>query len=72
MYTTGPNNSFWLTAATGMDVNGYDMMNDCNFALFRTMGGVVGPHGGKMKIWGFAKHSVFGEKTHRLRLPAEQ
>ena len=36
-------------AMTGMDVNGYNMMNDGSFLFFGTMGGIVGPRGGKMK-----------------------
>ena len=36
-----------------MDTNGCNILNDSNFALFLTMGGVVCPHGGKMKNWRF-------------------
>ena len=49
MCTVGPNDNLWLTEATRMVTNGCDMPNDSNFALFWTMGGVVAPHGGKMK-----------------------
>ena len=34
MCNVGPNDNWWLTEATGMDTNGYDMSNDSNFALF--------------------------------------
>ena len=50
MYTTGLNNYFWFTNATEMDANGYDMMNDDKFPLFRTIRGVVGPHWDNFKI----------------------
>ena len=46
MCTVGPNDNLWLTEATGMDANGFDMLNDGNFTLCRELGGVVGPHGG--------------------------
>ena len=36
-------------AVPGMDVNGYNMMNDCIFLFFGTKGGIVGPRGGNMK-----------------------
>ena len=42
MFTTGPNDSLWLTEATGMDTNGCNMLNDSNFALFWTVGGGCG------------------------------
>ena len=34
MCTAGPKDNMWLTEATGMDVNGFDMLNDGNFTLF--------------------------------------
>ena len=49
-YTAGPNDNLWLTEATRVDINGFEMLNDGNFALFQEMGVVVGPHGGEMKI----------------------
>ena len=54
-----------------MDNNDCGMPNDSNFALFWTMGGVVGPHGGKMKNWRFYSYGNFGDKNHRFHLPAE-
>ena len=53
-----------------MDKSGCDMPNGSNFALFWTMGGVVGPHGSKMKNWRFCTHGNFGDKNHRFHLPA--
>ena len=49
MWTAGPNDNLWLTEATGMDMNGCVMPNDNHFALFRAIGGLVGPHGDKTK-----------------------
>ena len=72
MCTMGPNNNLWLTEAIGMDTNGCGMPNDSNFALFWSMGGFVGPHGGKMKNWRFCSYGNLGENNHRLHLPAEQ
>ena len=54
-----------------MDAHSSDMLNTGNFALFLTLGGVVSPHGDKMKNWRFCSYGAFGEK-HRLYLPAEQ
>ena len=34
MCTAGPKDNMWLTEATGMDVNGFDMLNDGNLTLF--------------------------------------
>ena len=53
MCTAGPNGNLWLTKATRMDTNGSDMSNGSNRALFRTVGGTVGPHGGRLKNWDF-------------------
>ena len=72
MFTAGPNDNVWLTEATGRDTNDYNMLNDSNFALFWTMGGVVGPHGSKMKNWRFCSCGNFGDKNHRFHLPAKQ
>ena len=47
--TLRSNNHFWSMAVTGMDANGYNMINDVIFLFFGTMGGIVGPRGGKMK-----------------------
>ena len=54
-----------------MDTNGCRMQNNSTFTLFRTMGGVVGPLGGKMKNWRFYSYGNFGDKNHRFHLPAE-
>ena len=72
MCTVGPNDNMWLTEATGMDVNGFDMLNDGNFTLFWEMGGGVGPHGGQMKNWRFCSYGNFGDKNHRFHLPTKQ
>ena len=32
------------------------------FLFFWTLGGVVGPHGSKMKNWRFCTHGNFGDK----------
>ena len=64
-------NKLWLKEATRMDTNGCYMPNDSNFALFWTNGGVVGPHGGKMKNWRFCSCDDFGDKNHCFHLPAE-
>ena len=54
-----------------MDKNSCDMPNaDSNVALFRTVGGVGGPHGSKMKNWTFCSYGNFGDKNHRFHLPA--
>ena len=42
MCTVGPNDNLWLTEATGMDMNGCDMPNDSNFALFLENRGCCG------------------------------
>ena len=55
-----------------MDTNGSDMLNDDYFALFWTMGGVVGHHGDKMKIWRFCNYGNFGDKNHRFHVPAKK
>ena len=47
MYIGGPNNQFRLTEATGMDANGCDVLNDCNFAPMLGKGGIVGSHRGQ-------------------------
>ena len=39
--------------------------------FFWSMGGVVGPHGDKMKNWRFYSYGNFGDKNHRFHLPAE-
>ena len=49
MRTVDPNNNIWLTEATRMDGNDSGMLNDGTFALFWTIGGIVGPRGGKTK-----------------------
>ena len=72
MCTVGPNDNLWLTEATGKDANGFDMLNDGNFALFSGNGGVVGPHGGQMKNWRFCSYGNFGDKNHRFHLPTKQ
>ena len=51
-----------------MDTNGCDMLNDGNFALFWTMGGVMGPHGDKMKNWRFCSYRKFGIKQSPFAL----
>ena len=71
MFTACPNDNLWLTKATRMDTNGCNMLNDSNFALFWTMGGVVGPHGGNMKNWRVCSYGNIGNKNHRFRLPTE-
>ena len=72
MCITGPNDNVWWTEATEIDTNGCDMPNDSNFAFFLTMGGVVDPHGGKMKNWGSCSYGNFGDKNHRFHLPAKR
>ena len=42
MCTVRPNNHFWSMAVTGMDANGYNMMNDDIFSLFWHYGGYCG------------------------------
>ena len=44
-----------------MDVNGSDMLNYDDFALFWTNGGVVGPREGKLKNWRFCSYGNFGD-----------
>ena len=72
MCIAGPNNNLWLIEATGMDTSGSYMLNDGNLALFLDNGGVVGPHGDKMKNWRFCSYGNFGDKNHRFYLPAKQ
>ena len=51
---------------------GCDMPNDSSFALFWTIGGVVGSHEVKMKNWRFYSYGYFVDKNHRFHLPAKQ
>ena len=60
MHTVGPNNILRLTEATGIDTNGCNMPNENTFARFWAIGGVAGPHGGKMKNWRFCSYSWIG------------
>ena len=53
MYTADPNSYFLLTNATGIDENGYDMMNDDNFALFWEDEGCCGSKPGQNEDLGF-------------------
>ena len=69
MCTVGPNDNLWLIKATGMDKSGCDMPNGSNFTFFWTVGGIVGPHGSKMKNWRFCSYGNFGDKNHRFHLP---
>ena len=46
MCTTGPNNNFQVTEATGIDVSGFDMLNDGNSAFFFDNWGVLWVHVG--------------------------
>ena len=39
MCTAGPNDNLWLTEATGMDANDFDMLNGGNSTLFCEIGG---------------------------------
>ena len=41
-FTTGSNNNWWLTEATGMYTNGCNMLSGSNFALFLDNGGCCG------------------------------
>ena len=59
MCTAGTNTNLGLAEATGMNANGFDMLNDDDFALFWTMGGVVGPREGKTKNWRFRSYGNF-------------
>ena len=45
--TAGSNDKWWLTEASEMDINSFEMLNDGNFALFLGMGVIVGPHVGQ-------------------------
>ena len=40
--TAGPNGNVWLIEATGIDTNGFEMLNDGNFALLLGNGGCCG------------------------------
>ena len=66
MCAANPNDNLWLTKATRMDTNGCDMSNDSNRALFWTVGGAVGPHGGKMKNWNFVVMDILEIKSSFL------
>ena len=46
MCNAGSNDNLWLTEATGMDTNDYDMSNDSSFALF------LGGRGCRGSAWG--------------------
>ena len=47
-----------------MDVNGCDMPNDSNCALFGAVGGVVGPPGGNTKNWRFCNYGIMEIKIN--------
>jgi len=66
----GPNDNLLLTKATGTDKSGRDMPNDSSFLCFWTVGGVVIPHGRKMKNWRFCSYGNFEDKKHSFHLPA--
>ena len=52
MYTMGPNNHFRPMTMTGMDGNGYNMMNDGYFARFLQLWGALWVHvRAKLRIW---------------------
>ena len=70
MCTAGPNKNLWLTKATRMDIYGYDMPNDSNFALYFGQWGCCGSAWGGMKNWRFCSYGNFGDKNHRFHLPA--
>ena len=53
MRTVGPNIKLFSTEVTSMNTNGYGMQNNTKFAFFEQQGGIVGPHGGKIKNWRF-------------------
>ena len=72
MCTAGPNTYLGLAEATRMNASGFGMVNDDDFALFWTIGGVVGPRGGKTKKWRFRSYGDFGAKKRRFHLPAKQ
>ena len=63
MYTAGLSSTLWLTEATGINVNGYNMLDNGNFALFWTTGGVVDPHRDTTKSWLFWDYGNFGDKN---------
>ena len=42
MCTVDPNDNLLLTEATGIDVNGFEMLNDGNLTLFLGNGGCCG------------------------------
>ena len=53
-------------------MNGFDMPQMTPSLLsFLAIGGVVGPHGGKMKNWNCCRHCNFGDKNNRCHFPAE-
>ena len=72
MCTVGPNDKLWLTEVTGMDENGFDMLNDGDFTLFLGNGGCCESTWGQMKNWRFCSCGNFGDKNHRFHLPAKQ
>ena len=49
MCTAGPNTNSCVAEATGMGMYGCGMPNESNFVILWAIGGVVGPHGAKMK-----------------------
>ena len=54
MCTVGPNNNLWLIEANRMDVNGFDVLNDGNFTVFKDNGGCCGSTWGsneELEIW---------------------
>ena len=71
MYTMDPNNHFRPMIMTGMDGNGYNMINDGYLPVFATMGGIVGPRESKIENLGFLGLTVLEKKNHRLRVFAE-
>ena len=52
-------NYFWLTNATGMNVNGYGMINDDNISLFWDNEGRSGFRRGQNEELGFCKTLSF-------------
>ena len=72
MWTAGPNNSFWLTEATGMDANSCDMLNGANFALFLNNRGCYGSTWGKTKNWRCCSYGNVGNKNDRFHLNTYQ
>ena len=49
-----------------------DMLYGGNVALFRTMGGILNPHGGNMKNWRCCSYGNFRDKNHCFHLPAKE